>query len=251
MSRVRSPNYPSIGLATAIEKVRSIHKGEGKNAVAREALAKLIGYGGLNGGSATMLSALNKYGLLEGIGEGEARITDLAMQIIAPDSLEEKQSALITAAFKPAIFSEIREKWPERAPGDDSLRSFLIRKRFTVTALEQVIQFYREIIDMVLTNEPGQDSPSTSRSTKEQAMMSPSVNQPASRPVVSLPESNPLAVEEPYRVSLTRGGIEVKAHLQDEGSADELIKVIQAWKLLLREAGLAKRPAFETADEEK
>ena len=73
MARIRSPNYPTIGLAIAIEKARAVLKTEGKNAVAREAIAKALGFGSLNGASATMLSALSKYGLLENVGEGESK----------------------------------------------------------------------------------------------------------------------------------------------------------------------------------
>jgi hypothetical protein len=251
MARVRSPNYPTIGLGAAVEKARTIHKGEGKNAVPREALAKLLGYGGLNGGSATMLSALGKYGLIESVKDGEARITDLAMRILHPDGGEEKLAALEEAAFKPAIFAEIREKWPERPPGDESLKSFLARKGFTEGALEQVIQFYREIIDMVPTVDSDQNHPSPPQAEKETPVSSPTMHQQVTPRVVAPPPGDVhlLSQGEPYRVSLTRGGIEVKAHLQDERSADELIQAIQAWKLLLRQMGPAKSLTEGAVDE--
>src|SRR6185312_4589577 len=92
-------------------------------------------------------------------GDGEARVSDLAIRILFADGEAEKSENLEIAAFKPAIFAEIREKWPDRPPGDESLRAFLVRKDFTENAAAQVIQFYREIIDMVSAGAPVQTPP--------------------------------------------------------------------------------------------
>jgi hypothetical protein len=104
MTRIRSPNYPTISLPTAIDKVRSVHKAEGKNSIGRESVAKILGFGGLNGASATTLSALAKYGLLEAAEGGEARVTDLAVRILFPHDDREKQGAVLEASLKPVIF---------------------------------------------------------------------------------------------------------------------------------------------------
>ena len=224
MARVRSPNYPAIGLPAAIEKARAIHKGEGKNSVPRDALAKLLGYGGLNGGSAAMLSALNKYGLIELVDDGEARISDLAMRIMFPDNSEEKRAALEVAAFKPSVFAEIREKWPDRPPGDDSLRSFLVRKGFTESALEQVIQFYREIIDMAPAHEPAKDSPPPPV-IQEVAMSNPSVAQAV---MTNLPP--PLPVGKPFTVAFDGAVLTGSIAIRSVREIDRLMKVLQAQK---------------------
>lgn len=228
MARVRSPNYPAIGLSTAIEKARAIHKGEGKNAVARDALAKLLGYGGLNGGSAAMLSALNKYGLIEHVDNGEARISDLAMRIMFPDDSAEKRNAIEAAAFKPAVFAEIREKWPDRPPGDDSLRSFLVRKGFTESALEQVIQFYREIIDMVSPAEPVQDAPPP-QVIQEVAMLNQSVAQSPSATGSPLPPPSP-PMGKPFTVAFDGTVLTGSIAIRSIRDIDRLMKVLQAQK---------------------
>ncbi len=232
MSRVRSPNYPMIGLAAAIEKTRMIHKGEGKNTIAREAIAKLIGYGGLNGGSSTMISALNKYGLLESKGGGEARVSDLAMRILAPESNEEKKIALEEAAFKPVIFSEIREKWPDRPPGDESLRSFLTRKGFTESALEQVIQFYREIIDIAMPAQSVQNTPPKPK-LEELVLETPILEPKAvvapqivleSKAVPIVPEGKPFSVA--FDGTVLTGSMAIRS-VRD---IDRLMKVLNAQK---------------------
>ena len=151
MSRIRSPNYPAIGVNAAIEKIRLIHRTEGKNAVSREALARALGYGGLNGGSAMVLSALGKYGFLENTKDGEARVSDLSMRILYGE-VEERTAAIAEAAYNPNVFRMMNEKWPDQPPSDESMKSFLMKESFTEAAATQVIMFYREILDVAKPN---------------------------------------------------------------------------------------------------
>ncbi|MER8391913.1 hypothetical protein NKH10_08385 [Mesorhizobium sp. M1340] len=161
MARVRSPNYPALSLPAAIDRIRVVQGLEGRNAVAREVVAKHLGFGGLNGASATMLSALAKYGLLEQVGDGEAKVSELAMTILFPHDQNERLQAVRKAAFRPALFAKLLEKWPDRPPTDDSLRSYLLREGFSSTAAEQVIQFYRETLEIALPRQPEHDSSRT------------------------------------------------------------------------------------------
>ena len=55
-------------------------------------------------------------------------------------------------------------------------------------------------------------------------------------------------VTEPYRVSFSPGSIEVSAHLTDLASADELIRSINALKLLLRPSSEIEKPDEEAAN---
>ena len=55
----------------------------------------------------------------------------------------------------------------------------------------------------------------------------------------------PLPAGEPFRVSFSGSGIEVTARLTDPASADELIRSINALKLLLRPASEIKKPDDE------
>ena len=64
MARVRSPNYPSLSLPSAIDAARKIYDKEHTHKADPEVMAKALGYSGMNGASATALSALKKYGLL-------------------------------------------------------------------------------------------------------------------------------------------------------------------------------------------
>jgi hypothetical protein len=102
-----------------------------------------MGYNTLNGASATAISALIKYGLLEGRGE-EIKISDRAMRILHPQSPAEKAEAVRDAAAAPELFRELTEKFPGRMPTEEVVRSYLIRRGFAEAALSPVILAYRE-----------------------------------------------------------------------------------------------------------
>src|ERR1700733_12477276 len=92
--RVRSPNYPALSLPDALVKVASVYRELHTHAAPREVIAKAMGYSGLSGASATAVSALHKYGLLERVGNEEVRVSERAMRIMHPHSPDEKAKAV-------------------------------------------------------------------------------------------------------------------------------------------------------------
>src|SRR5688572_18372750 len=78
----RSPQYPAIGLKEAIEKATLVYNQDYQSATTKEAVASHMGYQSLNGKSLGVISALSKFGLLEGRGD-QTKISDLAVVIIA------------------------------------------------------------------------------------------------------------------------------------------------------------------------
>ena len=79
---MRSPSYPSTPLEEAIDLARKLHQVERKNPIDREVAAKALGYSGITGRSATILSNLIQYGLLEKTGKNEVRVADRAVEIM-------------------------------------------------------------------------------------------------------------------------------------------------------------------------
>ena len=69
MAKARSPGYPAIGLKEAVEKAKGIYEEDYQNPIPRVVAAQHMGYASLNGKSLGVLSALIKYGLLEGRGD--------------------------------------------------------------------------------------------------------------------------------------------------------------------------------------
>lgn len=155
--RVRSPNYPALSLPEAIEKVAGIYRNIHNHAGPREVIAKSMGYAGLNGASATAISALHKYGLLDRSGE-EIKVSDRAMRILHPHSPAEKAQAVREFAGEPQLFAELNERFPGDRPNEELLRNYLVRKGFAPAALSAVVSAYRETSDMVEREAGGYDS---------------------------------------------------------------------------------------------
>ena len=146
--RVRSPNYPAFGLGEAMQKIETLYKAQHTHGAPREVVARGLGYNGLNGASATSISALGKYGLLERHGE-DHRVSERAMRILHPHSPAEKAEAIREAAFAPPLFQELADKFPGRLPAEEVLRNYLIRNAFAPSAVSSVILAYRETMELV------------------------------------------------------------------------------------------------------
>jgi hypothetical protein len=148
MARSRSPNYPSISLKEAIEKARSVYSKDHRNKMHREVVAKHLGYSGLNGASLTMLSALLKYGLLEGRGD-EIRVSDPAVTILVdpPDSAERKE-ALKAAAMRPPLFSELVNQFGGQVPSEENLTAYLQKRGFKPSAAAAAAQAFRDTMEL-------------------------------------------------------------------------------------------------------
>lgn len=143
---IRSPSYPSYGLAEAIGQVRKIEAQYRLSPVDRVEGAKLIGYSSLSGPAAQALSALANYGLVERAGKGEMRVTALAQAILHPNTEDEKRKALRRAAFEPGLFREFQERWPNITPPEDGIVTYLNRQGFNQTATKPAARAYLQTL---------------------------------------------------------------------------------------------------------
>ena len=143
-SRIQSPSYPSTPLEKAIDLVRKFHSAERTNVVDREVAAKAMGFSGISGHSAKVLSNLIQYGLIEKAGKNEVRVTGRAVELLHPESTQSRNDALVEAAFSPALFQKIGERFPDGQPSDNALRSYLVRENFTDAAIPSALRAYRE-----------------------------------------------------------------------------------------------------------
>jgi hypothetical protein len=169
MARVRSPNYPAISLPEAIERVRKIYNKEHTSKASPDVVVKAMGYNGLNGASMTILSALKKYGLLEEVGK-ELKVSHAALTILVDQKdSEDRISAIRQAAFAPALFSELRQQYPDAIPSDDNMRSFLLKRGFLQSAVDAPIRAYRETMALVSELQK-EDNLATEEAIEEQAM---------------------------------------------------------------------------------
>jgi hypothetical protein len=144
MARTRSPGYPTIGLREALEKVKLVFEKDYQNRIPRELVAQHMGYRSLNGKSLSILSAVSKFGLLEGRGN-ENCVSDLALEIIAhPSGAPERARAIIEAAARPELFGELDARFQDGKVSDAAIRSYLITRKFIPQAADIVVKSYRE-----------------------------------------------------------------------------------------------------------
>ena len=174
MAKARSPQYPSIGLKEAIEKIGAVYKKDYQNKVPRDVVAKHMGYESLHGKALGVLSTLGKYGLLEGRGD-ESRVSDLAVKIIAHEpGSPERSEAIKDAALKPELFGDIEKRFGPKV-SDAALRSYLLTQKFIPTAADSAIRAYRETKQLVEAESGGYveaiEEPQMTPSPQTQALL--------------------------------------------------------------------------------
>lgn len=244
MARIRSPNYPGISLPEAIQRVKEIHGEEQHLAADKGVIAKHLGYGGLNGASLKVISALGKYGLLEEVQGDKLRVSKLALAILFPENENRKADAIREAASKPALFGELLDQWEGEIPSDANLQSYLIRRNFAQSAIDKVIKSFRETMDLITPQNEAYDSspPYVRDITGVEKLMEQSGLMPPPGSQKPPPPSG-------MRVSIVDDCLEVNARLTDTKSIDRLIQILNANKILLEPVYVAFATEY-TDDEE-
>jgi hypothetical protein len=155
MAKARSPQYPAIGLKEAVDKIAAVYGKDYQNKTSRDVIAKHMGYDSLHGKALGVLSALGKYGLLEGRGD-ENRVSDLAVAIIAhAPSSPERAQALKEAASKPELFADLDKRFNSGKSSDTAIRSYLLTQKYIPTAADTAIRSYRETKQLVQAESGG------------------------------------------------------------------------------------------------
>lgn len=159
MAKTRSPEYPAISLKEAIDRVKLVYDKDYQNRLPKKVIAEHMGYKGLSGASLPIISALTKYGLLEGRGD-ETRVSDLAVALIAhPPGTPERTTALHTASSLPELFAELDSKFPNGKASDQALRSYLLTSKFIPGAADAAIRAYRDTKQLVEAESEGYIEP--------------------------------------------------------------------------------------------
>lgn len=129
-ARHRSPSYPGIGLADAIERARAIYLKERMNTTPVDVINLHWGYRKDSSNGGVVTSALIKFGLLADQGTGANRavhLTEVARRIILGS--EDRSSLIREAALAPAIHRELWDRYSEGLPSRETLRRYLLVER--------------------------------------------------------------------------------------------------------------------------
>lgn len=228
MVRVRSPNYPAIGLPEAIDRLKQLFDKAQQRLISREQAVEAMGYEGLHGASFGTISALLKFGLLTNQ-NGQVRVSKQGMAIIAPADDSEKRAAIEAAAFAFPLFKELHERFFGEVPSDDKLRSFLLRKKFSSSALEKVFRSYRETIEIV-SDSAGEYSVPPPEEDVEADM----AHQTSSVESVHPTRTPPIGAKgTPFRVALEGDAIEVSGRLTTPEQVEKLVKILELNKVMI------------------
>lgn len=251
-SRQRSPSYPSASLEQAIDMARELHLVERTNPVDREVAAKAMGYSGISGRSATVLSNLIQFGLLAKVGKNEVRLTTRAVEILYPDTQASRVLALREAAREPELFQRIMDRFTDGLPSQAALESFLIRQGFTHTAIPSATRAFLDTF-LFLENAIGSES----YSQAALAVVESQPNQQVERNLpmtiatqTARPVNNPalntgtqVEASEGYDVRIHQKRIWLAGTIRDRAEAEELIATINALKPMLPDATGADSPS--------
>lgn len=148
-TKTRSPNYPALNLADALASIKKVYEVEGRRKTGGDEIAQALGHKNLSGTSRVKVSALRKYGLLQADSDG-LKVSDDALALLElPREHPEHMTALRNAALRPALFAELHETYGDDVPGDSILRHFLIKRNFNPKVADEIIQIYRDTMELV------------------------------------------------------------------------------------------------------
>lgn len=147
--RQRSPNYPTVGLEEALERVGKLFKEDGRAGAPTEIAAKHIGYSAAHGQAYSVLSALKKFGLLD---EGKGRVfpSQRAIELLnLPANDPRRLQALKDAALSPPIYKELVEQHAKTGlPGNEALEAELVTyKSFNPKAVAGFVRDFRATLE--------------------------------------------------------------------------------------------------------
>ncbi len=245
--RDRSPNYPSIGFRTAVELTRKIFDEEKRHPMSRELATKRMGYGGINGRSRMVLSALRKHGLLEALPHDQVRVSDEAYALlITPKDDPSRVQLLRSLALRPSIYKELLEEYSTDLPSDANLRTNLIlRRKFTEAAADSFIEALKETLTEL--REAGaleNPSPGTGTDGKKEdngpgqplSLFPPSLAKPGTDPGLKTPQA--------LDVQIINLGDGIKAELRILGPAQpkHIRKLVRFLNLTLEDTDESPTP---------
>jgi hypothetical protein len=178
MAKTRSPEYPAISLKEAIERVKLVYDKDYQNRLPKHVIAEHMGYKSLSGASLPVLSALTKYGLLEGRGD-ETRVSDLAVALIAHEpGTPERMQALKQASVLPELFTDLDKRFQDGKASDQAIRSYLLTSKFIPVAADAAIRAYRDTKEFVEAESAGYNG----HEAEPEAIVTPQVHTPPSKP---------------------------------------------------------------------
>ncbi len=151
--KARSPAYPALDLAAAIELAGRLLREADRHPVSTSVAVGTWGFGPQSSGGKLAVSALSKYGLIEDEGRGDARTIRLSergyriLRLSGAEHLDEQMRYIREAALAPPIHREIITKFPGALPTDSVIGRWLEFERgFYAKSVPEVLRVFRSTL---------------------------------------------------------------------------------------------------------
>lgn len=225
----RSPSFPFIPLEKALERAKAVADAHKRNPARIPVVGETWGYGSKSSGLIQTVAAMKAYGLMEDIGRGEDRriqLSDLAWRILHDTREGAKAQAIREAALKPRLIAEYAPLWlPERPSDGHCLSELHLDRGFTPEAARLFLRVFDEtaaFANLVDLDKVSADLPEP-------------VGESPMRPVETTPSQSPHPRGEPFVMSFGPGRLRGTFDLTKTEEADEMIRMITAMKVFLKD----------------
>jgi len=160
----RSPAYPNMSLPKALEKTKVLHDQEGDYLAPISSATSAWGYSSKSSGARQTLATLKYYGLVDVIGEGDARkvkISDAARRILLDrrEDKTKKNILLRKIALNPPVHKTIFNQYGSGLASDGSVIHFLVfEEGYNQTAAAELLAEFKETAKYVGLYDPSNGS---------------------------------------------------------------------------------------------
>lgn len=138
----------------------------------------------------------------------------------------ERALAIREAARGPALFTRLHEQFGGAVPSEANLKGYLLRNGFAISAVEGVIDAYKETMELVASVEKPYDSGSEDKSEPIAAL---DAAKPVERSVsTSVAASFPVLNDKPFAIEFAPGGVRISADIRDQQTLAQLVSALQA-----------------------
>ena len=185
VTRQRSPNYPGIDLAAAIEASQDLYRQFQRREFTVSDAAATWGYTSPSGPVRVKLAALRQYDLIDGKKGGNPRLSRLALTFALRNrASREYFDALKQAAIAPPLIGEVLRT--KEGVSDDAIREYLVLDRnFTDDGAQKFVDVYKATVRLAnLTDDdtmPGLNEDESWNDSEDNLMVIPPSG-PASAP---------------------------------------------------------------------
>ena len=153
--RLRSPAYPHLGLAEAVEVVAQLAPAaDASHALTMTGVAEALGLKAQSSWLNLRLAALKKFGLIDDLPAGESRerrirLTNSALTLVSlPRGKPLHKAVRHFTALRPPIYEDLWERFGPLLPTNEPMRAYLVQERqFNPQSVDALLENFRATIE--------------------------------------------------------------------------------------------------------